>query len=111
MLDLIVKIMVEVLGILAIATKNVKQRSASKSIPLDMTTSDSFDSEKYLKKLLGRTDIEDALTRLDKLTHDEALMATAQVLKLARTVDDKVTNIDGKVTEIDDKVKTVIDGA
>lgn len=111
MLDLIVKIMVEVLGILAIATKNIKQRSASKPIPLDMTTSDSFDLEKYLKKLLGRTDIEDALTRLDKLTHDEALMATAQVLKLARTVDDKVTNIDGKVTEIDDKVKTVIDGA
>jgi hypothetical protein len=41
---------------------------------------------------------------LDKLTHDEALMATAQVLKLAHTVDDKVTNIDGKVTGIDDKV-------
>jgi hypothetical protein len=55
---------------------------------------------------------------LDKLTHDEALMATAQVLKLAHTVDDKVTNIEGKVTGIDDKVtgiddkvKVVIDGA
>jgi hypothetical protein len=60
---------------------------------------------------LGRTDIEDALTRLDKLTHDEALMATAQVLKLAHTIDDKVTNIDGKVSGIDDNVKAVIAGA
>jgi hypothetical protein len=33
MMDLIVKIMVEVLGILAIATKEIRQRSASKLIP------------------------------------------------------------------------------
>jgi hypothetical protein len=59
-----------------------------------------LDTEKYLNKLLGRTDIEDALKRLDKLTHDEALMATTQILKLAHTVDDKVTSIDGKVTKI-----------
>jgi len=33
MMDLIVKIMVEVLGILAIATKEIKQRPASEFIP------------------------------------------------------------------------------
>ena len=33
MMNLIVKIMVEVLGILAIATKEIKQRSASQLIP------------------------------------------------------------------------------
>jgi len=59
-----------------------------------------LDTEKYLKKLIGRTDIEDALKRLDRLTHDEVLMANAQVLKLAHTIDDKVTNIDGKVTTL-----------
>jgi len=59
-----------------------------------------LDAEKYLNKLLGRTEIEDALKRLDKLTHDEALMATAQILNLAHTVDDKVTSIDSKVTKI-----------
>ena len=37
-------------------------------------------------------------------------MATAQVLKLAHTIDDKVTNIDGKVSGIDDNVKAVIAG-
>jgi len=31
-----------------------------------------------MKKLLGRTDIEDAFKKLDKLTHVEALVATAQ---------------------------------
>jgi hypothetical protein len=46
-------------------------------------------SEKYLKKLIGRTEIEDALKRLDKLTQEEARMATAQVLKVTHTVDDK----------------------
>jgi hypothetical protein len=37
MMDLIVKIMVEVLGILAIATKEIKQQSASKLVLLDMS--------------------------------------------------------------------------
>lgn len=37
MMDLIVKIMVEVIGILAIATKEIRQRSASKLTPLNMS--------------------------------------------------------------------------
>lgn len=37
--------------------------------------------EKYFKKLVGRVDLEGALKRLDKLTHDETRMATTQVLK------------------------------
>jgi hypothetical protein len=37
MMELIVKIMVEVLGILAIATKEIKQRSASKLMLLDIS--------------------------------------------------------------------------
>ena len=47
-------------------------------------------SEKYLKKLVGRTDLEDALKRLDKLTQEEARMATAQVLQATHNVDDRV---------------------
>jgi hypothetical protein len=44
------------------------------------------------------------LKRLDKLTQEEARMATAQVLKVTHTIDDRV-----KV--VDDKVAAVIDGA
>ena len=43
-------------------------------------------SEKYMKKLMGRTDMEDGLKRLDKLTEEEARMATAQGLKVVHTV-------------------------
>jgi prophage DNA circulation protein len=58
---------------------------------------------------VGRTDIEDALKRLDKLTQDEVRMATAQLLKLTHEVDDKVTRIDDGVKGVDDKVKVVDD--
>jgi hypothetical protein len=34
-----------------------------------------------LKKLVGRTDIEDALKRLDDLTRGEVQMAIAQILE------------------------------
>ena len=43
-----------------------------------------------MKKLLGRTDIDDALKKLENLSHDEALMATAQVLKVTDEVIDGV---------------------
>jgi hypothetical protein len=92
--------------------------------------------EKYLKKLIGKTGIEDALKRLDKLTNEEVRMVAAQVLEATHTVEDKighvedsileathtvddkvgrvedkVLDVDNKVTRIDDKVAVVFDGA
>jgi hypothetical protein len=66
-------------------------------------------SEKYLKKLIGRTDIEDALKRLDRLTQEEARMAAAQVLKVANTVDDKVQGIADNMVSVDNRVAGVDD--
>jgi hypothetical protein len=60
-------------------------------------------TEKFLKKLVGRKDIEDALKRLDKLTQEEARMAAAQTLKLTHAVDNKLK-------EVDDKMDVVIKG-
>ena len=75
-------------------------------------------SEKYGKRLIGRTDLEDALKRLDKLTHEEAQMATAEVLKMTHTIDTGVTGVreqvlvvDDRVAGVDDKVTEVINGA
>ncbi|KAH9008757.1 hypothetical protein EDB84DRAFT_1681912 [Lactarius hengduanensis] len=59
MVDILVKIMAEVIGILSIATKEM-QRSKTKI---------------YIRKLLGSTDIEDALKKLDSLTQEEVRMA------------------------------------
>ena len=64
---------------------------------------------KYVKKLVGRTDIEDALVRLDGLTQDEVRMAAAQGLKATHEVDDKVKNVEGKVQGVDNKVQGVDD--
>ncbi|KAH9031927.1 hypothetical protein EDB85DRAFT_2275272, partial [Lactarius pseudohatsudake] len=62
MVEVFVKIVTEVLSILSIATKEVKRKRA----------------KIYFRKLLGRTDIEDAFRRLDSLIHEEVRMALAQ---------------------------------
>jgi archaellum component FlaC len=62
-----------------------------------------------VKKLVGRTDIEDALSRLDRLTQDEVRMAAAQGLKATHLVDEKVKAIDDKARSIDNKVQAVDD--
>ena len=119
MTDIIVKIMVEVLNVFAIATKEIKQGRTSELLMRVLRF--GFTNcwpEKYLKKLLGKTEIEDALKRLDRLTQDEVRMATAQLLTLTHGVDDKVTCIGGevkgvgnKVNDIGDMVRVVHDGA
>jgi hypothetical protein len=45
---------------------------------------------KYLNRLLGKNNIEDALKRLDLLTQEEARMAIAEVLKVTHRMDDKI---------------------
>ena len=66
--------------------------------------------EKFLKRLAGRTDLDDALKKLDKLTNEEARMATAQNLKATHTVDDRVKVVDVKVDSVGSGVKELIDG-
>ena len=101
--------MVEVLCILSIATKELKQSRASELIPGDVNCSYRLTGclGKYVKKLIGRTDIEDALNRLDRLAQDEVGMAAAQGLSATHKVDDKVQVIKGTVHAVDDKVKGV----
>jgi hypothetical protein len=72
-------------------------------------------SEKYLKRLIRNTDnggdIEDALKRLDRLTQEEAQMASAQLLKVTNTIDNRVGEIADSMLCVGDKVTAVIDGA
>jgi archaellum component FlaC len=60
--------------------------------------------EKYARKLIGRTDLEDALKRLDKLTQEEARMAAAENLKTTHTVDNRVKGVADTVISIDNRV-------
>ena len=72
--------------------------------------------ERYVKKVLGNTEMEDALKRLDKLTQEEARMAAAENLKLTHSVDkrvegvaDTVVAIDNRVAGVDERVAVVDD--
>ena len=63
--------------------------------------------EKYARKLIGRTEIEDALKKLDKLTHEEAWMGIAQNLKATHTVGESLRGVADEVVAIDNRVAHV----
>jgi archaellum component FlaC len=63
--------------------------------------------ETFLKRLVGRADIEDALQRLDKLTQEEARMATAEGLKATHGIDNKVEDVGDKVKCVNNKIQGV----
>ena len=65
--------------------------------------------EKIGKKLIERTNVEDALKRLDTLTQEEARMAVAQNLKATHTVDERVRGVADMVVAIDNRVAGVGD--
>lgn len=70
------------------------------SFHVNMSTIIDLHAEKFLKKLGGRKDVEDALQRLDRLTQEEARMAAAEILKISRGIDDKVEGVDHKVGSV-----------
>jgi hypothetical protein len=64
-------------------------------------------SEKYFKKLTGNRDIEDSLERLDKLTQEEARMASAEQLKMTHSIDGKVMGVNDRVKGVEGQVQGV----
>ncbi|KAH9046347.1 hypothetical protein EDB83DRAFT_2317680 [Lactarius deliciosus] len=107
MTDMMVKIMVKVLDILGTATQEMKQSRA----------------RKFLKKMAGMGKLEGDLKKLDKMTTEEARMASAETLKITHDIDKKVDgvdekvqgvragvkDVDEKVQGVDEKVQTIID--
>ena len=117
MVDIIVKIMVEVISILGIVTKEIKQSRTSMAFLIDIARKVDLWAEKYLKKLAGRTNVEDAFERLDKLTPEEALMAAADTMTVTRDIDDTVKDMDKRlegvtsnVLSVNERVKGVNEG-
>ena len=89
-------------------SKRVERVSSSCT---NTSLSTELSAERYLRKLAGKTNVEDALKRLDKLTHEEAWMATAQVMRATHNVDDRVVSVDERVKAVDVKVAEAIEGA
>jgi hypothetical protein len=93
--------MVELLSVLALASKKIKQGRFSKCavayIYIYILSMTQYTSERFAKKLLGESEIEAVLQRLDRLTQDEARITVAQTL--------------GVVHRLVGNVKTVLEGA
>ena len=112
MRDIIVKIMVEVISILGIVTKEIRQgRTSMHSVyPTNVSRKLDLYAERYFKKLFGRKDVEDALQRLDKLTQEEARMAATESLAITHGIDGRLVVVDDRVMCVDHKVVSVIEG-
>ena len=65
--------------------------------------------EKYGKRLIEKTDMEDALKKLDDLTQEEARMMIAENLRATHAVDESVRGVTERVVSVDDKVENVND--
>ncbi|KAF8268155.1 hypothetical protein EI94DRAFT_1208433 [Lactarius quietus] len=84
MMDIITKIMVELLSVFALATRQIKQGRF----------------KKYAKKLLGESEIETVLRRLDRLTQEEGRMSVAETFEVVHGLMNNVRVVmnDGKAS-------------
>jgi len=110
--ELLGKIMAQILSILSISTKVMAGSRISESIPFPSFRLADYPSEKFLKRLGGRKEVEDALAKLDSLTKEECLMTVVRNLEVTHRVDNIVNNVAGDakatkaiVEDIDDDVK------
>ncbi|KAH9961783.1 hypothetical protein BC827DRAFT_1155221 [Russula dissimulans] len=77
MAEVLVKIMVELLSVIALVTKQVRQKR-----PI-----------KFVKRLLGENEVGAALQRLDRLTQDEARTTAAQTLEVVYGLVQNITAV------------------
>jgi ribosomal protein L12E/L44/L45/RPP1/RPP2 len=84
MAEVFVKITAEILSILSIATKEMKRKRA----------------KIYLRKLFGRTDIEDALKKLNNMLQKEVPMVIAQNMKATSELKDDVKKAKEEIDKI-----------
>jgi hypothetical protein len=109
--ELLGKVMAQILSILALSTKAVTERRISELIDSLCPFYADDGLETFLKRLIGRTNVEDALLRLDSLTKEESLMAVARNLVATHRVDGNVQETKNLAEVIDHNVKATKDGA
>ncbi|KAN0136449.1 hypothetical protein V8E53_005817, partial [Lactarius tabidus] len=93
MTNKMVQITVEILDILAIATKEMKQGRA----------------KKFLKKVIGQTKLDDGLKKLDKLTNEEVAMASAQLLRVTHNINENIKAVDRNVRTMANVISAISD--
>ena len=109
MIDGILKIMIDVFLILGIVTKEAGQGRTSMFFLFNFLPNVDVLAGKFVKKLVGKNDVEDALQRLDKLTQEVARLAETevQVLTVTRRNDDEITAVDDRVGVFNGEVHVI----
>jgi hypothetical protein len=104
MTKMMVDVMVEVLNVLAVATKEVKRERLSELMSHKFTIRYSyFYLERFFRRLAGNTDLEDSLQMLERLTRAEAQLTTMEQLRIAQVTDGRVGSLqeDGRAAHDD----------
>jgi hypothetical protein len=104
LIELLGKIMAQLLCILALSTKAMTERRMSELVESLWFFLFDYGIEKFLKKLAGRTNVEEALERLDTLTKEETAMTVARNLEITHNVDGNVKAIKGLTGDVSDNV-------
>ena len=99
--------MAEILSVLALSTKSMKEGRISELIHALYFSMADNGSEKVLKRLRGKVDVEEALLKLDELAEEEKLAAVAKSLELAHNIDENVKSVKGLAEDINDKVRGI----
>src|SRR5580693_2246281 len=105
MTEIITEIMVEVLKIFEIATKELRRCSTSEFRIGYLRMFTKGRVGKFLRKLAGIADLEDALKKLDRLTQEESRMTLAEVLRITHCARDEVKVVDDKVECVRDEAE------
>ncbi len=107
MMELLAKIFGQVLSVLAFSTKAMKESRISMSIHFGWSFLAEYTTGKFMKKLVGKTDVEDALQRLDMLTKEENLMVVARTLGVSHRIDDNISGIKEVIRGIREDVNEI----
>ncbi|KAN0141750.1 hypothetical protein V8E53_000212 [Lactarius tabidus] len=91
MTEVMVQVMVEVISILGIATKEIKE----------------WKIKKFSKRLFGLNRLNDGLQQLENVRAEEALMAGAETLETAARIDQNVIGMGTNVADINKGVQGV----
>lgn len=107
MIELLGKIMAVLISILALSTKVMTEGRISVLIHSLSSFVADYGSEKFLNRLMGRKNIEDALSRLDSLTKEESLMTMAKNLEVTHRIDSGVKENKALTKDVNDNVRMI----
>ena len=109
MMELLAKILAQVLIVLALSTKEMKERRISALIYSKYSFLADRNAEKFMKRLIGKTEVEDGLQHLDMLTKEENLMTAARTLGIASDIRHEAKVIKDDTRDIKDDTRDIKD--